>query len=204
MNPLTPLIPRQPVPPLEVPTVGGAVWRLADESPQLFTMISFYRGQHCKVCSDYLALLNGKLSKFTERGVTAIAISADTRERAEATKLAWKLQNLRIGYALDMDTARRWGLYITAGHFITRNGLAEPTLFSEPALYLVNPDGTLYFGSVQTMPFARPGWNDVLYAIDFAVSKNYPSGGNVVDHNAVLADVAAHGELPREILHRET
>jgi peroxiredoxin len=204
VNPITPLMPRQPVPPLEVPMAGGGVWRLADEKPQLFTMIAFYRGQHCKVCSDYLAILDKKLSKFTERGVTAIAISADPQERAEATKLAWKLENLRIGYGLDMESARRWGLYITAGRYITRNGLAEPTLFSEPALYLIHPDGNLYFGSVQTMPFARPGWNEVLYAIDFAVEKNYPSGGNVVDHKAVLAEVAEHGEVPRERLHRET
>lgn len=42
----TPLIPRQPVPSLELSTVGGGTWRLADQKPEHFTMVVFYRGRH--------------------------------------------------------------------------------------------------------------------------------------------------------------
>jgi len=38
-------------------------------------------------------------------------------------------------------------------------------------------DQTLYYGSTQTMPFARPIFKDLLGAIDFAISKNYPARG---------------------------
>jgi hypothetical protein len=63
---------------------------------------------------------------------------------------------------------------------MTSAGVEEPPLFSEPALYLVQADGTLYFGSVQTMPFARPHFADILAAIDYVVAKNYPPRGEVV------------------------
>lgn len=62
----------------------------------------------------------------------------------------------------------------------TSLGIVEPALFSEPAIYLVRADGTLYFGSVQTMPFARPHFADILSAIDHVVSKDYPARGEVV------------------------
>jgi hypothetical protein len=57
----------------------------------------------------------------------------------------------------------------------------EPPLFSEPAIYLVRPDGTLYFGMVQTMPFARPHFDDILKALEFVIAKTYPARGEVVD-----------------------
>ena len=57
MTALTPLFPRQPVPALEVPTVDGDVWRLADQRPGNFTMVVFYRGYHCPICSKYLGEL---------------------------------------------------------------------------------------------------------------------------------------------------
>ncbi len=45
MTSINPLIPRQPVPALEVETVGGGTWRLADQSPENFTLVVFYRGR---------------------------------------------------------------------------------------------------------------------------------------------------------------
>ena len=44
-----------------------------------------------------------------------------------------------------------------------------PPLFSEPGLFLVRPNGELYFASVQTMPFARPALADLLGGLDFVV-----------------------------------
>jgi hypothetical protein len=41
--------------------------------------------------------------------------------------------------------------------------------------------GTLYFGSVQTMPFARPHFADILAAIDYVLKNNYPARGEVRD-----------------------
>ena len=68
---------------------------------------------------------------------------------------------------------------------VTSSGFEEPALFSEPGLFLVRPDGTLYFGTVQTMPFARPAFAEILGALDFVIAKNYPARGEIVDHTSV-------------------
>ncbi len=60
----TPLIPRQKVPDLDVATLGGDRWRLADQRPENFTMVVFYRGLHCPICGRYLKDLDRKLAEF--------------------------------------------------------------------------------------------------------------------------------------------
>ena len=187
MTQLTPLFPRQPGPSLEVPTVGGEVWRLADQRPGNFTMVVFYRGLHCPICSTYLGELERQLGAFAERGVTAIAISSDGEERAREAKEKWGLANLTIGYGLDLDKAREWGLYVSTSRGKTSTGIEEPALFSEPGLFLVRPDGTLYFGTVQTIPFARPAFREILGALDFVLKVDYPGRGEVIDHHAARA-----------------
>ncbi len=188
MAAITPLIPRQPVPALEVPTVGGGTWRLSDQAPENFTMVVFFRGLHCPICSMYIGDLNRKAAEFAAQGVNIVAISSDDEARAAETKEKWGLDNLTVGYGLDLDKAREWGLYISSGRGKTSTGYEEPALFSEPGLYLVRPEGTLYFGTVQTMPFARPVFGDILKAIEFVVAKDYPARGEVVDHHRQAAE----------------
>jgi peroxiredoxin len=185
MHPIKPLMPRQPVPSLEVPTIGGGRWSLAEQRPANFTLLVFYRGRHCPVCAKYLRELSATLGAFAERGVEAIALSSDGQERAEQAKADWKLGELTVGYDLPLDKAREWGLYLSSGRGKTSIGIEEPPVFSEPAVYLVRPDGTLYYGAVQTMPFARPHFDELLTAVDFALNKDYPARGEVVDHRAL-------------------
>lgn len=174
-------VPRRPVPPLSVPFVGSGRFEVEQERPENFTLVVFYRGLHCPICKRQLTDLESKLADFEELGVSVVAISTDTKDRAEATKSEWRLTKLRIGYGLDLHTARDWGLYVSAGKGQTSTGVDEPAFFAEPGLFLVKPDGTLYFGSVQTMPFARPQLSDVINAIDFVLKKNYPARGEIVD-----------------------
>jgi peroxiredoxin len=171
------LLPRKPVPVLEVDTVGGGHWSLAAQNPQNFTMVVFYRGLHCPVCRKYTGELNGMIGDFEKRGVSTVIASTDSKERAADAKEKWGLPNLTVGYGVPIDTARKWGLYISTSRGMTSAGVEEPPLFAEPGLFLVKPDGTLYWGSVSTMPFARPHFNEIAQAIDFALSKNYPARG---------------------------
>ena len=184
---IQPLIPRQATPELSVPTVSGERWSLSERRPEHFTMIVFYRGYHCPICAKYLRELDRKIPEFEKRGVDVIAVTSDGRDRAAKAHRAWRLQNVVVGYGLDLDLARRWGLYISEGIGTTSSGVEEPELFSEPAVYLVRPDGTLYFGAVQTMPFTRPDLDGLLTAIDKAVEKDYPARGEVVDHRRAAA-----------------
>ena len=78
------LKPRQPVPALEVETLDGS-WSLAEQNPENFTMIVFYRGLHCPVCSKYIAELDKLSGDFAEIGVSVLVLSGDSRERGWIT-----------------------------------------------------------------------------------------------------------------------
>lgn len=171
------LKPRQPVPGLSVPTLDGTTWTLAEQDPDNFTLVVFYRGQHCPVCRPYVSELDRKMADFAQRGVAVIAISGDTEERARQAHSEWRLKNLTVGYDLDMDTARAWGLYISTSRGLTSTGVEEPALFSEPGVFILRPDGALYGSMVQTMPFARPHFGEIVQALDFIISKDYPARG---------------------------
>jgi peroxiredoxin len=173
------LVPRQPVPALQVPTLAHGAYALAADAPQNFTLLVFYRGLHCPICLKYLLELGRLLPEFEKRGVNVVAVSSDTRERAQAMADKLKAPALRIGYDLPLPVARAYGLYVSASIGKTSVGVEEPALFSEPGVFLVRPDGTLYYGSVQTMPFARPHFDELLAALDFALPKNYPARGEV-------------------------
>jgi peroxiredoxin len=173
------LMPRRLVPTFAVPTTAGDTWSIAERRPESFAMIVVYRGLHCPICSGYLKDLDTKLESFTSRGVDVIAVSSDPADRADAAKRDWKLDRLTVGYGLALDTARAWGLFISAGIDKSSKGVDEPAHFPEPGLFLVKPDATLYFASVQSMPFARPSFAEVLKALDFVLAKDYPARGEV-------------------------
>ena len=182
MRKITPLIPRQPVPDLEVATVEGGTWKLSEQTPENFTLLIFFRGLHCPICSMYLRDLQHNIDEFTKVGVTCIADSPDSKARAEIAAEEWGLEELTLGYGIDLHTARQWGLFISTGRGPTSSGVKETRLFSEPGLFLIRPDGTLYFSSVQTMPFGRPSFQDILKGVKFVIDKSYPARGQVVDH----------------------
>ena len=107
------------------------------------------------------------------------AISTDDEQRASSTKREWGLDRLDIAYGLSLAQARKWGLYISAHLGTTSIGVEEPHRFNEPGLFLVRPDMTLYYTSVQSSPFARPSFSDLLKAVDFVVANDYPARGEI-------------------------
>lgn len=171
------LVPRQLVPSLDVPLVGGGRFVLGAPPPERFDLLVFYRGLHCPICAKYLMELERLAGGFAERGVRVLALSSDNEERAGQMAEKVKAARTRFGHGLPLRSAREWGLYISTSRGKTSLGIEEPALFSEPGVFLVRPDGTLYYGAVQTMPFARPQFQDLLAAVDFAIAKDYPARG---------------------------
>lgn len=171
------LMPRQPVPSLEFETLGHGRWSLAAQRPQNFTMIVFYRGLHCPVCRKYTSELNGMIGEFDKRGVSTVVTSNDGEERAREARDKWGLQNLVVGYGVPIEKSREWGLYVSTSRGKTSVGVEEPPLFAEPGLFFVRPDGTLYWATVQTMPFARPHFPEIAAALDTVLARNYPARG---------------------------
>ena len=165
-------LPRKPVPPLDLPLIDGGRFVLADSKPQAFTMLVFYRGLHCPLCQTYLAELQDRLDQFSQLGIEAVAISMDSEKRARIAQEDWGLPQLRIAYGLSEDDARAYGLYLTDAVF-----KAEPRRFSEPGLFLVRPDTTLYFASFQTMPFGRSSFEEIISVVGKMVELDYPARG---------------------------
>ena len=172
------LKPRLPVPALEVETLDGS-WSLADHNPENFTMIVFYRGLHCPICSKYIGELNKLVGDFAEIGVSILVLSTDVRERAEQARQDWELNNLKIGYGVSTEQAREWGLHRSAGRGLTSIGIEEPEEFSEPGLFIVRPDNTLYWAQISTMPIARPHFREINGALKFALEKDYSARGEL-------------------------
>src|SRR5262245_33420268 len=117
------LIPRQHVPDLSLPLAGGGSWRLSDQKPKHFTMLAFYRGMHCSACGDYLAELQSMHAAFNKQGVTPIAISMDDADRASSAEATWALKDLCVAYALSLQQARDWGLYVSRGTGLSSLGI---------------------------------------------------------------------------------
>ncbi len=164
--------PRQPAPQLEVKLLDGSTWRLRDAKPATYEMIVVYRGLHCPICRTYLGELEAKLPEFSKRGVDVIAVSTDRRDRAERAKTEWGLSNLRVGCELPIASAREWDLFISRA---IREG--EPPEFSEPGLFLIKPDGTLFYASRGSAPWGRPPFDQMLRGIDVATERKMPARG---------------------------
>jgi peroxiredoxin len=171
------LVPRQSSPELIVRTLDHGAFDLVTENPDRFTLVCFYRGLHCPICATYLRELERLTPEFAERGVTTVAISSDDAERARAMADKIGAHSLRIGYGLALSAARAWGLYISSSRGTTSIGIEEPALFSEPGVFLIRPDGSIYFLSVQSMPFVRPKFSEMLQALDFVIKNDYPARG---------------------------
>lgn len=120
---------------------------------------------------------DGALQQHLDAAFQVVAISTDDADRGQQMATKVNARVVKFGYGLSLKSAREWGLYISTSRGQTSIGIEEPALFAEPGVFIVRQDGTLYYGAVQTMPFARPQFQDLLGAIDFAVAKDYPARG---------------------------
>lgn len=164
--------PGEPVPDLELPIAGGGTFRLADAKPELFTMLVFNRGLHCPVCQAQLSELNRRHGELAERGIEVVSVSGESEERANQMREEWKIDAVPLTYGLSEDAMREWGLFVSRG--ISDN---EPAVFSEPALFLITPEGTVYYESLLSMPVGRPRLDDLLGGIEYWTANDYPARG---------------------------
>lgn len=174
------LLPTKTIPDFTLPMTDGGKFQLSQRLGDNFTLLLFYRGLHCPICKMQLRELQRHLGDFARRAITVVAISMDSKERAQQAAQEWGMDDLMIGYGLDEDLARDFGLYISS----RRPGSEEPKIFSEPALLLVKPDQTLYFASIQSMPFTRPSLDQLLQGIDYAIESGYPARGALAAHTS--------------------
>ncbi|EKE44733.1 alkyl hydroperoxide reductase/ thiol specific antioxidant/ Mal allergen [Oceaniovalibus guishaninsula JLT2003] len=169
--PTTPT-PGAPAPALTVPLIIGTEWSLDRQEPDSFTMIVVYRGLHCPVCKAYLQGLKALYQGYLDKGFNVLTLSMDPEDKAKKAHDDWDLADIPMGYGLTEDQARDWGLYLSDSI-----SDAETSVFAEPAVFWVKPDGTLYMAAISNMPFARPDLEFLLGKADFIAEKDYPPRG---------------------------
>lgn len=164
--------PRERAPDLTVSLHGGGTFTLGDHKPERFTMILFFRGLHCPVCRAQLSELDRRFGELTERGIEVVAVSGETQERTQRLVEEWGLEHLPVAYGLTEDRMRAWGLFVSRAMKED-----EPAQFNEPGLFLVAPDGTVYYESILSMPVGRPHLDDLLHGLDAWAEMGYPARG---------------------------
>jgi hypothetical protein len=53
----------------------------------------------------------------------------------------------------------------------------EPPIFSEPALFLISPDATVYYEAILSVPVGRPRLDDLLGGIEYWTNNQCPARG---------------------------
>jgi peroxiredoxin len=136
-------------------------------------MIVFYRGLHCPVCKGYLRQLERMLDDFAAVGVTSVvAVSGDSAERARQSVQEWGLNRLAVGYGQTVESMREWGLFVSKA--IKED---EPEEFGEPGLFLIRPDGTVFAEILNSMPFGRSRFEDLVISLKWIAENDYPARG---------------------------
>ena len=163
--------PRQPAPDLEVELLSGATFRLAEQTPDVLTMVVFFRGLHCPVCRAQLTELDSRLDELTGQGVDVIAVSGESADRTQQLHDEWDLDRIQLAFGLSEEAMRSWDLYVSKGVD------DQPALFNEPGLFLISLDSTVFYVSILSMPVGRPKLDDLLGAIGFWTTNDYPARG---------------------------
>ena len=169
-------------PALKLSTLSGETFNLSNEKPDSFTIVGFYRGLHCPICINYLQEIEENFDTLTNAGINLVAVSMDPKEKAQATvdKVSNNMDlsdpsqfKTRIAYGLTESDACAWGLYLSS----KIEGSSEPDVFSEPGLFVMRPDNTVFMAQVQSAPFARPNIAQLVGGLSYAKEHKYPARG---------------------------
>ncbi len=168
-------LPSTDAPDLTFPLHSGGNWMLSDSKASTFTIVVFYRGTHCPICKTFLKEIEEQMDAAAAQGIEIVTVSMDSAERTEKTVEETGVSKLPIGHSLSETSAREWDLYISAA----REGSAEPEVFSEPGLFVMDADGKIFFAQTQSAPFTRPDIAKLLKGLNFAAENNYPARGTL-------------------------
>jgi peroxiredoxin len=156
-----------------VDRIGGGQVVVGGER-QRWQLVVVYRGRHCQLAKPFLAKLNDMTTKFTERNIHVVAISADRVDRAEADakEFGWPFE---VGYGLTLDTMRAMGLYISE----PRYALETDGPYAEPAPFALSTRGTADVINISNAAFSLPDLAGLLAGITFIQNRDYAPGGTL-------------------------
>ncbi|MDZ7771304.1 MAG: peroxiredoxin-like family protein [Balneolaceae bacterium] len=150
-----PLLTGTAIPASTLQTVEGDSVALRGLISQAPTVLIFYRGGWCPYCNRHLAELQRIESQLTDIGYQILAISADRPEMLQELRLDRAPEYTLLSDA-SMQTARDFGLafrvdletvqrYRENGMDLEERSGYDHHQLPVPAVFLVNPDGTVTF-----------------------------------------------------------
>lgn len=159
-----------PFPAMAWSAVDGASIDL--QSQEGWRLLVVYRGKHCPICKTYLDELEQLKARFKDAGIYFAAVSADKKHKAQgqAADCNWTFP---IGYDLSIEQMRELGLYISD----PRSPEETDRPFSEPAIFVINPDGNVQIIDISNAPFSRPALAPLLKGLTFIIKEGYPIRG---------------------------
>ena len=159
-------------PSLPIALAGGGAIDIA--ATPGWRLLAVYRGKHCPLCKRHLKTLEGLAEEFKAADVSLLAVSADSRDKAEADVAAegW---HFPVGYGLSVDQMRALGLYVSE----PRSPQETDRPFAEPGLFVINPEGRVQIVNISNAPFARADLASVLAGIKLIKARAYPSRGTL-------------------------
>ena len=158
----TPRATGQVIPDFTIATLKGDLWHSHAPIGSAYRLLVLYRGMWCPHCKAQLTKLESLYESFVAAGVLPIAASADTSDRANATRLELGLEKVELGYEVLIETARNMGAYISFGI-----NDREMPLFCEPASFLISPENRIQAAWIASNAFARTRMQGILDYLDF-------------------------------------
>ena len=147
------LKPGDKAPDFTINDLTGKQHRLYDYLNGQKTVLLFYRGEWCPVCNLQLHSLQEKLPEFQKANVQILAISTDTPENSQ--KLVGKHNlDFPVLAGLSRETVEAYDLFFN-----------EEKGYAEPAVFILRPDGTVAYASLQSGPMGRPSNDDLLMIV---------------------------------------
>ena len=171
MNTSTKLLPGQKMEPLTFKALDGTDHTFGG-SAKNWQALFVIRGQHCPICKAYLGEIEQRRDAFSNLGVSVAAVSADSEAQSQITAGS-AMFKFPLLYGLDEATMQQLGLYISE----PRSAQETDHLFSEPALFVINPDGLLHLIDIANAPFLRTDLDRLLSGLGFIIQKQYPIRG---------------------------
>lgn len=138
-------------------------------------LIVVYRGKHCGRCKKYLNSLQTMLPAWNDAGIDVIAVSADSREKAQmdVAEFGWTFP---VACELSESEMKKLGVYISDP--ISPD--EADGRFAEPAVFVLRPDGVVQIASLSNGPAARPELAELLDGMIFTIKNDRPARGMAV------------------------
>ena len=153
----------EPLPSIVLPLVGGGTHDLAARvDSRHWKLVVVYRGLHCPLCTKYLLELETLQTTLAEQRIEVVAVSADTREKAES-RVEQSGLTLPVAYDLSIAQMVQFGLYISDP--ASEKETDRP--FAEPGVFAINEEGLLQLVDISNAPFLRPELDAVLGGIGY-------------------------------------